>query len=79
MDEADQAQVQVDMFLTASLLKHQNNLKQCGDIESAICTGCGYATRKSYGKTCDSWRECLEDHERANNAKQRNGNATTSI
>jgi hypothetical protein len=72
-DIADDAQTQVDMFLTASLLKHQNNLPQCGDIEAAICAGCSYATRKSYGKSCDSWRDCLTDHEREMKAKRRNG------
>lgn len=63
-DEADKAQHQVDMFLQASLLKHQNNLKQAGDLEAAICTGCNYATKASWGRTCDGWKECLEDHER---------------
>jgi hypothetical protein len=78
-DPADEAQHNVDMFLQASLLKHQNSLKQSGDIEASICQGCKYATKASWGKSCDSWRDCLEDHERVNNAKQRNGNATASV
>lgn len=73
MDEADAAQHQVDMFLQASILKHQNSLKQCGDIESAICVGCSYSTKSNFGKSCEAWVECLQDHERATNAKRRNG------
>lgn len=63
-DPADEAQVQCDAFLAASLLRHQNSLKQAGDTESAICTGCSYATKAAWGKTCDGWRECLQDYDR---------------
>ena len=72
-DIADDAQHQVDIFLQASILKHQNALKQCGDIEAAICNGCSYSTKASWGKRCDSCAECLQDHERAESAKKRNG------
>lgn len=63
-DEVDQAQHQCDIFLQASLLRHQNSLKQAGELESAICQGCSYATKKSWGRSCDGWVECLEDYER---------------
>ena len=72
-DEVDLAQSTIDAFLQASITKHQNNLKQMGDIEAEICNGCGYATKASWGKTCDSYRECLQDYSRAANAKVRAG------
>ena len=34
------------------------------DIEAEVCDGCNYATKASWGKTCDSYRECLQDVER---------------
>lgn len=78
-DPADDADIHVERFLQFSLLKHQNNLKQCGDIEAAICKGCSYSSKTCFGKQCDGWRECLEDHERSTKATGRNGNATASI
>jgi hypothetical protein len=62
-DEADLAQHQCDIFLQASIMRHQNSLKQCGDIESEICVGCDYMTKSNFGKQCEAWRECLQDHE----------------
>ena len=31
------------------------------DYEAEVCNGCQYATKSAYGKSCDAWRECLED------------------
>lgn len=67
MDEADLAQHNVDMFLTASLLKHQQRLNQVGDIEAETCNGCSYATKASWGRKCDSWKECRDDLDRKGN------------
>lgn len=63
-DIADDAQHQVDMFLTASLLKHQQRVKPVGDIEAETCTGCEYATKSNYGRRCESWKECRDDLDR---------------
>lgn len=63
-DIADDAQHQVDMFLAASLLKHQNSLQQMGDIEAETCNGCEYATKSNYGRKCESWKECRDDLDR---------------
>lgn len=64
MDEVDAAQHNVDMFLAASLLKHQNSLQQMGDIEAETCHGCDLATKAAWGKTCDGWKECRDDLDR---------------
>lgn len=73
MDEADIANEYAEKMLTSALLKHQRSLNQSGDIEAEICVGCCYATRTSFGRRCDGWRDCLEDHDRAYKAKRRNG------
>ncbi len=31
------------------------------DFESEVCNGCQYATKTSWGRTCEVWPECLED------------------
>ena len=67
MDEADAAQHNVDMFLTASLLKHQQRLNQVGDVEAETCNGCNYATKASWGRKCESWKECRDDLDRIAN------------
>jgi hypothetical protein len=61
MDEVDAAQHNIEMFLTASLLKHQQRLNQVGDIEAETCNGCSYATKASWGRRCESWKECRDD------------------
>lgn len=66
-DIADDAQHNVDMFLAASLLKHQNSLSQMGDIEAETCNGCEYATKSSWGRRCDAWKECRDDLDRKGN------------
>jgi hypothetical protein len=69
MDEADAAQHNVDMFLTASLLKHQQRLNQVGDVEAETCNGCSYATKASWGRKCDGWRDCRDDLERGSKGR----------
>lgn len=69
MDEADMAQHNVDMFLTASLLKHKQRLNQVGDVEAETCNGCDYATKASWGRKCESWRECRDDLERGSKGR----------
>ena len=72
-DIADDAQHQCDIFLQASIVQHQNSLKQMGDIESEICTGCQFVTKSNFGKSCEAYPECLQDHTKAINAKVRAG------
>lgn len=67
MDEADNAQHHVDMFLAASLLKHKQSVKQVGDVEAETCNGCSYATKASWGRKCESWKECRDDLDRIAN------------
>lgn len=73
MDEVDAAQHNIDMFLTASLLKHQHSLKQMGDVEAETCNGCDFKTKSNFGKKCEAWVECSNDIEKAFQAKRRNG------
>lgn len=69
MDEADMAQHQVDMFLAASILKHQNSLKQCGTYEPGRCRNCNETI--STGSFCDS--DCRIDFEDRQKAAARRG------
>ncbi len=34
------------------------------DIEAEVCNGCSYASKTAWGRSCDGWRECLEDQAR---------------
>ena len=34
------------------------------DYEAELCNGCQYATKTSWGKRCDGWRDCLQDQQR---------------
>lgn len=72
-DEIDMANDYAEKLLASALLQHQRGLNQAGDVEAEICNGCAYATKASWGKKCDGWRDCLDDHERAYKAKRRNG------
>ena len=74
MDEADLGNETAEKWFQQSIQAHQQNLKQCGDIEAELCNGCEYATKASWGKTCEAWRECLQDYDKAFQAKKRNGN-----
>lgn len=38
------------------------------DLADHICPGCNYATRASWGRTCDGWADCLADHHRRQRA-----------
>lgn len=38
------------------------------DLQAEICTGCNYATKAAWGRSCDGWTECLEDHQRRERA-----------
>ena len=31
------------------------------DFEAEVCPGCQYATKTNYGRSCEAWRECLQD------------------
>jgi hypothetical protein len=34
------------------------------DYAAEVCNGCQYATKASWGKTCDGWKDCLQDLQR---------------
>ena len=59
MDISDKATQQEEMMREIALRDARN--KPARDMEAEVCNGCGYATRASWGKTCDGYRECLED------------------
>lgn len=72
-DIIDDANDRHERWLEGQLAEHQYRLNQVGDREAEICTGCGYATKASWGKKCDGWVDCLKDAERAAQAKSRSG------
>lgn len=59
MDDIDRAQAQEQLARDAAIANAR--AIKTRNIEADICTGCNYATKASWGKTCDSWRECLID------------------
>jgi hypothetical protein len=74
MDEADIAQHQVDMFLTASLMKHQQSLNQVGNdwpYGKGRCKNCGERIddERPY---CEE--PCRDDHWDRIKAAARRGN-----
>ena len=66
MDDIDRAQHQEEMARERSLTfaRQQAAKTLARDIPGEICTGCSYATKASYGKTCEAWVECLADLQR---------------
>lgn len=38
------------------------------DYESEICPGCSYATDSNFGKSCDTWADCLQDAQKRERA-----------
>ena len=40
------------------------------DYAGEICTGCSYATRTSFGKSCEAWAECLADLQKRERARR---------
>ena len=59
-DISDQATDQEEKFRAYALRRHAA-MAQTGDTQSTVCHGCSYATKKSWGYTCESWKECLKD------------------
>lgn len=48
-------QMQRDIALMACTVRPQR------DFESEVCSGCQFATKTSYGRSCEVWSECAED------------------
>lgn len=62
MDDIDRAQHQEELARAIQIAAARN--QPVRDLEAEICNGCSYATKASWGKRCDGWRECLEDQQR---------------
>ncbi len=62
MDDIDRAQHQEEMARAIAIKAACN--KPARDYEAEVCNGCSYATRASWGKTCDAWSDCLADLQR---------------
>lgn len=69
MDDIDRAQQQEELHRAAAIACARN--QPARDVESEVCNGCSYATRASWGKRCDGWRECLEDLQRLERGGQK--------
>lgn len=66
MDNSDRATDQEERQREAAIARARN--KAARDLENEICTGCSYATKAAWGKTCDGWAECLQDLQRRERA-----------
>lgn len=69
MDIFDQATEREEMERELSI-KHARNAPQRG-FEAEVCNGCGYVTKTNYGRSCEAYRECLQDIERRERACKR--------
>lgn len=71
MDDIDRAQQreQMDRDLAIRAAAASASAHKTRDIPGEICTGCDYATRTNFGKTCEAWIECLQDLQRRERAK----------
>jgi len=59
MDDIDRAQHQEEMAREICLRAARNAASR--DYEAEVCNGCQFANQTNYGKSCEAWRECLED------------------
>lgn len=59
MDDIDRAQHQEKMARGRALAAVRN--RPARDFESEICSGCQFANKSNYGKSCEAWTECLAD------------------
>ena len=59
MDDIDRAQNNEQIFREVAL-RNAHNI-DVRDYEAELCNGCDYATKSSYGKSCEAWAECLQD------------------
>lgn len=62
MDDVELAQKHEEMFREIAL--RNAAAAPARDYPGEICTGCAYATKSSFGKSCEAWVECLEDLQR---------------
>jgi len=67
-DELDMASVQEEVYLAAALNRRHASLTAVG-----ICYACGERVAGTMQRFCD--RECLQDWERVEAARRRNGRA----
>ena len=68
MDDIDRAQHQEEMARDRALLAARNCPAR--DYESEICPGCSYATDSNFGKSCDTWADCLQDAQKRERARR---------
>ncbi len=67
MDDIDRAQHQEEMARAIALKACAN--QPARDYAGEICTGCQYATKSNFGKSCEAWVDCLADLQRREKAK----------
>lgn len=75
-DDFDYSQERQLELMENRIREHQYQLGHAVnayDVEAELCSGCNYATKASWGKTCDGWAECLQDSERHRKSRERNG------
>ena len=61
-DIFDQATEREEMERERALQAARNAPQR--DYEAELCIGCQYATKTSYGRSCDGWPDCLKDLQR---------------
>ena len=66
MDDSDRATHQEEMQRDIAL--RLARATPARDYPAEICPGCQFASKSNYGKTCEAWAECLEDHQKRERA-----------
>ena len=64
--ERGQEREQQDRALCLEIARNKPQRDYAGEI----CTECDYATRSNFGRSCESWRECLQDQQKRERAGQ---------
>jgi len=67
MDYSDKATQHEEMMREIALKQCLNRPQR--DYEAEVCHGCQFVTKSAYGRSCDGWRECLEDLQKRERVK----------
>lgn len=68
MDQFDRA-TEMEELDRAEALASRCRLR-FATLRREICTGCSYATRTSFSKSCEAWAECLADLQKRERARR---------
>lgn len=59
---SEREQLEREIALRACVVSPQR------DFEAEVCHGCQFVTKTSYGRSCEVWKDCVEDVRRREKA-----------